>query len=312
MYGYFRPYVSNLTHKERQLFNAYYCRICYCLRVEGGQLARFCTTYDGAIYAMILALQSKEKAPPVLACERIGTKNLKFFKDDDTGLRLARLSLISVGEKLRDDRIDNHDLKSAVVSSLFKDAIEKAKQKEPALAQSSFEGTERINALQDRGAPLDEVFGAYGDMAAASFSSFLDMTPEIEELVRSISEWNFLMDMICDYDEDYQNGTYNGFKTEGLPTFHAYFDRHYTEFLEIAGKANDRLLSALMAVRDDSRTWNTLFKIIMHAIDNVIPMAIEGKDVGFHYFSDLFERLHENRQFDRDIKRLRIEKHEEN
>ena len=310
MYGYFRPYHSNLTHTERQLFNSYYCRICYCLRIVGGQLARFCTTYDGAVYALILALQSKEAAPPVLPCERLGKKNLKLFRDDEVGIKFANLSLISVGEKIRDDRIDKNDFKTKVTSAVFSRAIDKAKAAEPDLAKGSFEGTDRINALQDGGAPLESVFSAYGDMAAESFSHFLSMTKETEELVRSVSEWIFLVDMVCDYNEDYERGTYNGFKTEGLATFSEYFNIHYKEFLSIAGAVTDRMIAALMAVRDDSRVWNTLYKIIIYASDTVIPAAIRGEDVEFHYFSDIFERINENRSYNKDIKRLGIKRDE--
>ena len=310
MYGYFRPYDANLTHTERQLFNAYYCRICYCLRLVGGQLARFCTTYDGAVYALILSLQTKEEKPPILPCERLGKKNLARFQNDDVGLRLARLSLIAVGEKLRDDHIDDRDAKSVIASRLFAKALRDAKAAEPEIGQAFSEGTDRINALQDGGAPLFEVLGAYGDIAARSFSQFTPLTEKTEELIRSVAEWTFLADMVADYADDYKSGSYNGFKTEGLPTFPAYFNVHYHAFLRVAATANDRMLSALMAVRDDSTAWNTLFKIIIYAIDNVIPSAIEGEDIEFHYFSDLFKRIAENRRFDADIKRLRIEKNE--
>ena len=63
-----------------------------------------------------------------------------------------------------------------------------------------------------------------------------------------------------------------------------------------------------MAVRDDSAVWNTLFKIIVHAIDNVLPAAIGGEDVSFHYFPDLFERIRENGRLNSDIKRLGIKR----
>lgn len=269
-----------------------------------------CTTYDGAIYGLILSLQSKETPPPVLPCERFGKKNLKAFVDDETGLRLARLSLISVGEKIRDDKLDKNDFKTKVVSSIFSRAIEKAKEIEPELAKDSFEGTERINTLQNEGAPLMSVFEAYGDMAVNSFSRFLELSAQTEELVRSVSEWIFLVDMVCDYADDYKDGTYNGFKTEGLTTFSQYFDAHYREFLQIARRVTGRLMSALMAVKDGSRTWNTLYKIISHATETVIQNAILGKDVEFHYFKDLFERIGTSRRFKKDIKRLGIHKDE--
>lgn len=307
MFGYFRPYHANLTHTEQQLFNAYYCRICYCLRILGGQTARFCTTYDAAVYSLILQLQQKDAEPPALACERIGTKNFKYYQDDQVGLKFARLSLISFGEKFRDDRLDHDNLKTRIASTIFSKAIQKAKEAEPQMAKNSFDSTERINALQDANAPLPEIFAAYGDMAVGSFSCFAELTAQTEELIRSVSEWVFLVDMVCDYADDYKSGAYNGFKTEGLTTFSAYFDYHYTEFLEIANAVTERLVTALLAVRDGSTAWKALYKIIIHATDTVIPSLIAGEDVSFHYFRYLAERIGENKRQDRDIKRLGID-----
>ena len=309
MYGYFRPYEANLTHRERQLFNSYYCRVCYCLRIIGGQIARFCTTYDAAVYALILALQEKEKEPPVLPCERVGKRNLEKFVNDERGLKLARLSLISVGEKFRDDRLDENTLKHRLVSAPFTKVIDQARSDEPELAKSSALSIDRINELQDSGAALFDVFGAYGEMASTSFSQFIDMTSKTEELIRSISEYNFLVDMVVDYDEDYKNNSYNGLKKEGYPTFADYYNHCYLEFMEIANKVCDRLRMAILDVRDDSKIWSTLFKIIMHALDTVLPAAIVGEDVEFHYFKDLFARIDENMTMNRDIKRLGL-KHE--
>ena len=55
-------------------------------------------------------------------------------------------------------------------------------------------------------------------------------------------------------------------------------------------------------------TFYTLYKIITHATDTVLPAAIAGKDVGFHYFRDLRDRTRENRRLDRDLKRLGMDK----
>ena len=274
-------------------------------------MARFCTTYDAALYALVLGLQTKEPAPPALQCERLGTKNLRLFDDDEIGLKFARLSLISVGEKLRDDHIDKNNLATRTVCLPLAKAIKRAKADEPEMAKSSYAGTERINELQNSGAPLTDIFSAYGDMAYASFSRFVEMTPETEELVRSISEYNFLVDMVVDYNDDYKSGSFNGFKKDGHPTFSDYYDSYYLEFNAIASKVTDRLLSAVMAVRDDSTLWNTIFKIVSYAIDHVLPSAILGEDVGFHYFKDLFWRIGENSKLNKDIKRLGL-KNEKN
>lgn len=310
MFGYFRPYSANLTKREQTLFNSHYCRICYCLRAVGGQMARFCTTYDGALYSLVLSLDLGIAPPPHLPCERIGRKNTRLFAADELGMRLSHLSLINFGEKFRDDRLDGNKsaLRNGALSLIFGRAIKKSQAAEPEIARITREGTDEINRLQAAGAPLPEIFGAYGDVAERSFLRFGAVSLKGIRLLRAIAEWNFLVDMTVDYAEDYESGAYNGFKTEGLPTFPAYFDRHYTEYLATAGAATDRLVSALLAMQCEDVTFYTLYKIITHATDTVLPAAIAGKDVGFHYFRDLRDRTRENRRLDRDLKRLGMDK----
>lgn len=257
---------------------------------------------------MVLALQDHEAAPPYLPCERVGSRTMKQFQDDQRGLQVARLSLISFGEKFRDDRLDKNNMKSKLAEAMLRKAVRDATQAEPEMARLLYEGTERINRLQDSNAPLFDVLGAYGQMAAESFSCIMDLTGPTRELLQAISEWVFFVDMICDYDEDYRDGVYNGLKVEGCETFRAYFDCHYPQFLSLAGRATDRLVNALMSVRDDSRLWNTLFKIINHAVDTVIPDCIEGKDIKFHYFRNLAEQFGKRQKQNREIKRLGLKK----
>lgn len=304
MFGYFRPYQANLTQAELQLFNGYYCRVCYCLRLLGGQAARFFTTFDVAVYSMLINLQKRDENPPYLRCQRLGKKNMNLFADDEIGLKLARLTFISFGEKFRDDMLDGNAKKTKLVASFFSRPIKEAVEKEPLLAQIAKEGTDEINRLQDGGFPLFEVLASYGDMTVKSFSQFLPLSAQTEEAVKALSEWIFFIDMICDYGEDYESGSYNGLKTDGCPKFTDYFNLHYREFLEIEKAVTDKLLNALEGVRDNSRLWNTLYKIILQAVDNVIPAVIEGKDVQYHYFKELRKSHKQLRQLQKDKKRL--------
>ena len=305
MFGYFRPYRANLTKLEEQLFNAYYCRVCYCLRSIGGQRARFLTTFDAAVYSLILNIQKGESDPPALPCQRIGKSNMKLFSSDETGMKFAYLTLVSFAEKFRDDLIDGSG-KSKFAAALYSKPVKKAQKAEPELAKIAFEGTNEINALQDSNAPLFDVLAAYGNMAIKSFSEFMPLSKETAELIRRVSEWIFFIDMLCDYDEDYADGSYNGLKKEECKTFSEYFDNYYVEFTEIERTVTDRLVAALYAVKDGSRRWNALFKIIMYSVDNVIPSIIGGEDVKFHYFKELRHNHRELIRRKRDKKRLGV------
>lgn len=304
MFGYFRPFDSNLTQAETQLFSAHYCRICYCLRSLGGQFARFFTTFDVAVYSMILSLHGGDD-PPFFPCQRLGKANMRHFEKDAMGNKLAQLTMISFAEKFRDDAYDgNQSAKEKFVAAFFSKLIKRAQQAMLDLAKTSFEGTERINALQNARAPIDEVLGAYGDMCVDSFKLICPLSDAQQELIRSLSEWIFFVDMACDYNEDCQNKTYNGLVAEGCNTFVEYFDKHYVEFVQLEKRVTDKLVSALALARENTRRWNTLYKIIINAIDNVIPQLVQGVDIKYHYFRELIKRHRHLRRTQSSKKRL--------
>ncbi len=251
------------------------------------------TTFDLAIYSMILNLQTQGKDPPILSCQRLKKSNTKKFADDEVGLRLARLTFISFGEKFRDDKLDGGSAKTGFLNLLYNKPIKEARKVEPELAKISYEGTEKINVLQNAGAPLMEIFACYGDMMAEIFNQFTTLDDNYRNLFKALGQWTFFVDMVCDYAEDYKNGTYNGFKTEGLATFVEYFNLHYIEFSQVEKQITENLLSALYSIKQDNSVWHTLFKIITQAVDNVIPALTEGKDVTFHYFKEL-RKQHRN------------------
>ncbi len=287
MFGYFRPFDANLTRGQLKLFNSHYCRLCYCLRLSGGQICRALTTFDIALYSIALHLQMQLESPPRLKCQRIGNSQLKLFKDDQLGLKLARLTLVTFGEKFRDDKLDGASLTTRLVSPLYTKSIKKAQEMEPEFTRIGFEGTEKINRLQESNAPLEEIFSAYGDMAVQSFSQITPLSTNFANFFRAVTEWTFFVDMACDYADDYKSGAYNGFKTEGCATFVDYFNTHYQEFEKVEQRMTGNLIKALYGIKTDNSLWHILCKILMKAVNEVIPNLIDGKDITFHYFREL-------------------------
>ncbi len=254
---------------------------------------------------MIINLQKGEDNPPFLPCEKVRTTNMRQFRDDVTGIKLANLTMIGFGEKFRDDQID-HNGKSRFARMMFAKSINRAVAAEPKIAQIMHDGNCRVNELQDGGADIFAVLGAYGDMTAEIFAEFLVMTPQTEALLRAVGEWTFFVDMACDYADDVKSGDYNGLKTADSKTFEEYFENHYTEFFALESVVTGKLLTALNDVNDASRTWNTLYKIIINSVNTVLPSLATGGDVKFHYFSNLFGRYGEAIKLGRDIKRLGV------
>ena len=287
MYGYFRPFESKLSVGERKIFHSYYCRICYCLRSLGGQKLRALTMFDVAIYSIIYSIATGAPRPPFLSCEKVGKRNVKLFKDDVVGKLFAELTLIAFGEKVNDDEIDGKGKRTFFLKLFFGKAIKKVQQSQPKLAEISSKGMQKINELQDAKANVFEVLGAYGDVFYETFKEMGVTQPEFLKIFKSIAEWTFFVDMICDYEEDYKNKTYNAFYDEQSETLEKVFDKKYAEILEVNARISNDIISSLNAVNDGSIEWKIVYRILEYSLNTVVSSMIDGGDVKFHYFKEL-------------------------
>ena len=288
MFGYFRPFEAIGNSVQKRAFSAHYCRLCYCLRSLGGQRARAFTTFDATIYGMIYCIATRREPPSYTPCERIKKNNMRKFSSDEFGMRLARISLVAFGEKLRDDRLDGEfSFKMALLSFLSSGAIRKAEREEPEVTRESRYGSDEVNKLQAEGASLGDVLSAYGRSVANVFSCIGEMPDNAWELIRAIAEWTFFVDMLCDYDEDLKDGKPNSFHRPDCPTLKDFFDKNYDYLIKENRRMNDAVIRPLLALNDGSDDWKAVYMILTHALDTVVVGLLSGDDVEFHYFKEL-------------------------
>ncbi len=274
MYGYFRPKMSGLTTEERHLFFGYYCRVCYCLRLQGGQFARFFTTHDMAVYAIVLNLCMQAERPPYRKCERYLMRTVRLYENDALGMRLANMSCIVFGEKFRDDELDGDAGAAKAIGALYARTIKKARRAEPQMAQIARAGTDRINCMQAQRADVLAIFDAYGDMVAELFECIAPLEDAHRRLIRAIAAWTFYVDMLCDYDRDYRKGTYNGFHRDALATLRACRAAHEDAFAQMERQVAGEMRAALDALRDGSQEWTVLDKVIDAALVSAPAFAL--------------------------------------
>lgn len=287
MYGYFRPYDSELNDNHKRIFQSYYCRLCYCLWQFGGQTVRYFTTFDLTLYSMIMHLSCDVDAPPFLGCQRVLTSNRNRFKNDELGLKLAKLSLITFGEKFRDDLIDEGGFKNRLKGWLFGKKVKKACAEEPEIARLAFEGTERINRMQEQNAEIGALLEAYADAMEQTVLAVCDVKKPYVRLLRSLARWTYFVDILCDYDEDCKKNQYNPLRKEGVNTLQDYLAANYYDLFLKNREISHEVYDALTACKSDRPEWDVLFKIIVHSLNTVVAGILRGEDVTFHYFKEL-------------------------
>ncbi|MBE7088915.1 MAG: hypothetical protein E7370_05335 [Clostridiales bacterium] len=226
-----------------------------------------------------------------MSCEKIGTRNLKKFKDDEVGKRFAEMTLIAFGEKFFDDELDNQGKGLFFAKLLFSKSINKARLSQPKLFEITRAGSYNINALQDANANVYDVLGAYGNVLYQSFNEMGVQSVEFLNIFKNIAEWTFFVDMICDYEEDYKNNSYNAFYEKDCKTLKELFNKKYAEILQVNANISNRIISSLNAVNDDSIEWKIVYRILEYSLNTVVYNLLDGKDVKFHYFKELKKNL---------------------
>lgn len=283
MHGYFRPFESGLSTDERMIFNSYYCRICYCFRIAGGQISRYLTTFDAAVYSIIYSLGAGYPRPPHFHCEKFGKKNLEYFRDDEVGKLFVDASYIAMGEKVRDDRYDGNRMRAWVVEKLIGKKITQSGNDNPEARDILKAGFDELNTYQEENRDPAFLFDFYGDISSKMFLSLLKrpIDEKYINLWKAILKWTFFMDMVCDYEEDMKNGSFNSFKDPCCATFADYFDKHYVKVFEINRRISTEVMDSLTAIYDESDEWKILYRVITYSLNNVILDKASGKDPNF-------------------------------
>ena len=291
MYGYFDIIGSCLKNNEKSVFNSYYCRLCYCLWNKGGQKARYLTTYDATAYNLVIAIAGEDERPPCFCCERIKTNNKKFFKDNPVGYIIADLSILGFVIKARDNAADGDRAKAFVANLLFHKLFEEAIAANKSLFEASCSTRGKMDELQRKNAPIEDVLALYGLTMENSFSHFFDVDASYLKCINRLARWTFLLDMIEDYDDDYRLGRPNSLIVNGIPTISELFDKRYYDLIPFFQKEINELKGALLEIKNDSTEWVVLNKLVRHSMATLIPNVLNGKDISFHYFQNTYTQI---------------------
>lgn len=220
MFGYVRPYKSELLVREYDQYKAVYCQLCRTLDREYGRLAKFSLSYDCAFYALLsLAVTGEPVSQRAGRCRANPLKKCRYLPaEGESYQKAAALQTLLTWHKLRDDRDDEGFWRSLGCRLLLPwvgRQARKAAARYPFLAEIAQEAVDgQAQAERDR-AGLDAcaeptarlLSRLFGELAGDREGQRL----ALERFGYFLGRWVYLMDAADDLAEDLKAGRFNPF-----------------------------------------------------------------------------------------------------
>jgi len=221
MFGYVRPYKSEMLVREYDQYKAAYCQLCKELGKSFGIGARFILSYDCTFYAMLaigvtgseLTLHhGKCKMNPLKKCSYIASYGEEYK-------RAAALSVITTYHKLR-DTIEDDSFRKSFVSRLalpfMKRKYKKASGMYPLMAKAVEEAmADQQEAEKDPQASIDRCCEPTAHMLSVLFEELGGCNERQKPVLRQIGyflgRWIYAMDAADDLRDDLETGSFNPF-----------------------------------------------------------------------------------------------------
>ena len=107
MFGYVKPYHSELLLREYEFYRAAYCGVCRAMRRETGYLSSLSLSYDVVFLALCrMLLTDREVSCKHKRCIAHPLKKRACLSENEALSYAARVSAMLSYEKLLDDKLD--------------------------------------------------------------------------------------------------------------------------------------------------------------------------------------------------------------
>ena len=219
MFGYVRPFKSELLVRQYDQYKAVYCQLCRALKEHYGRLSSFTLSYDCTFYALLcLSVKTSKLTLHHGRCVMNPLKKCDFLcSDGEAYHRAAALSVLLTYHKLRDDVADDgffKSLGSRLLLPLVSRKAAKAAKDFPFLAEEAQKAMESQREAETSGGGVDACAEPTGKLLAALFQE-LSCDPlqgaALERFGYFLGRWVYLMDAADDLPKDLKEGGFNPF-----------------------------------------------------------------------------------------------------
>ena len=220
MFGYVRPFKSELLVREYDQYKAAYCQLCRALKEHYGRAASFTLSYDCTFYALLMLSTREARLSfhhgrcvmnPLKRCDFLESGGEAYHK-------AAALSVLLTYHKLRDNLEDDSFFKS-LGSRLFLPFVSrkarKAAEEYPFLAQEAQKAMEGQGRAEREQAGVDVCAEPTAQLLAAVFRELggcdKGQCLALERFGYFLGRWVYLMDAADDLGKDLKEGSFNPF-----------------------------------------------------------------------------------------------------
>ena len=219
MFGYVRPFKSELLVWEYDQYKAAYCQLCRALKEHYGRAASFTLSYDCTFYALLM-LSTREARLSLHhgRCVMNTLKRCDFLESDGEAYhKAAALSVLLTYHKLRDNLEDDSFFKS-LGSRLFLPFVSrkarKAAEEYPFLAQEAQKAMDGQRQAEENAGGVDACAEPTANLLAALFKELACDSLQgaaLERFGYFLGRWVYLMDAADDLMDDLKEGAFNPF-----------------------------------------------------------------------------------------------------
>jgi hypothetical protein len=218
VFGYVKPFVPNLRVKEYELYKSVYCGLCRSMKKHTGNLSRVSLSYDMTFFALArMVLCETDFSIRKRRCAVHPLKNRPIMDDNESLSYASYVSALLTEHKIDDTVADDKGLKKvgAVMALPFSRKMKRramcAEYEIVSLVDEAMVTTRRLEAEKCPSPDMPaDVFGKMlGDLLSLGFHGAKQRIAN--EIGLHTGRFVYLIDAICDYEDDLKNGSYNPF-----------------------------------------------------------------------------------------------------
>ena len=215
MFGTMRPVIGRMNDEEKKIFRAYYCSLCSSLGSFAGIVARMGLSYDITFLYMLMDAEN-ERVYTKCFCPSNPLRRKVCVPKSHLSEYLAAISVILMYEKCIDNIEDNDNVfKARGMKRFLESGYEKAKEIYPEQAKITNDLMTKMRTVEKAGAAdsaarLADLFGKLSGKLLAMCPTECD-SELYYALGYHVGYWIYIIDAICDIEEDCKKGRFNPF-----------------------------------------------------------------------------------------------------